>query len=160
MLMKVFYQRAETDEEFRRKLKGRQKILMLVGLLGVAAVIAGIFLGNMDLESHRYSFLSGFYVGAGAGVLAVCIVGSIRIRRVMKDGKRLRSERIKESDERNIDIIRKSGSMAGFVFVYLSCAVMLAAGFFSMEVFWTIWCSLVGYFLIFWGVNGYYKRKG
>lgn len=160
MLMRsVLFRTAKTDEEFREKLKARRKLAIPVIVLGLAAVIAGIIAGIVFDESHQGSFLGGMYTGVGAAMTAAGIVRIVRINKTLKDEKRLRTERIEESDERKKEIATRSSSTAGFVMLYVCFAGLLIAGFFSMAVYWTLWCVIVGYFLCFLLLNLYFEKK-
>ena len=43
--------------------------------------------------------------------------------------------------------------------VYVIGAALLVAGFFSMEVFWTLWAVIVGQFLILMGARTYFEKQ-
>ena len=160
MLIKsVLFQGANTDAEFREKLKARRRLMIPVIVLGLAAVIAGIIAGLVFGESQKGSFLGGMYTGAGAAITAAAIVVIVRINKTLKDEKRLRRERIEESDERKKEIATRSSSMAGFIMLYVCFAGILIAGFFSMAVYWTLWCVMVGYFLCFLLLNLYFEKR-
>ena len=160
MLIKsVLFQGAKTDEEYREKLKIRRNLMIPVIVLGVAAVIAGIVAGIVFGESSQGSFLGGMYTGAGAALIAAGIVMIIRVNQVLKDEKKLHRGRIEESDERKKEITTRASSMAGFVMLYVCFAGLLVAGFFSMAVYWTLWCVIVGYFLCFLLLNLYFEKR-
>ena len=159
MFIRAMLQGANTDEEYRRKLEGRQKLSWVTMLMGIAAIIAGIIMLRVMPDSYRTGFLFGLYCGVGASVIVVDIISLIKVRRIMKDETLLRRERIKESDERKKEIARKAAATAMMVFVYILFAALIVSGFFSMEVFWTLWGSLIAYFLIFIGFKTYYTKK-
>ncbi|HJA67142.1 hypothetical protein B5F07_10505 [Lachnoclostridium sp. An169] len=159
LIRSMLFHGAKTDEEFREKLKARRRLMIPFIVLGLAAVIAGIIAGIVFEDSQQGSFLGGMYTGAGAAVTAAAIVAIIRINKTLKDEKRLHRQRIEESDERRNDIVTRSSSMAGFVMLYVCFAGLLIAGFFSMAVYWTLWCVMVGYFLCFVLLNLYFEKK-
>lgn len=159
MFIKAMLRGANTDEEYRRKLKSRQKLSWATLLMGIAAVIAGIIMLRVMPDSYRTGFLSGLYCGVGASVIVVDIISLIKVRKLLKDETLLHRERIKESDERKNEIARKAAATAMMVFVYILFGALIVSGFFSMEVFWTLWGSLIAYFLIFMVVKMYYTKK-
>lgn len=159
MFIKMMLQGANTDEEYRRKLESRQKLSWVTLLMGIAAVIAGIIMLRVMPDSHRTAFLSGLYCGVGAGVIVADIVSLLKVRKMLRDDMMLHRERIKESDERKNEIAKRTAATAMMVFVYILFAALIVSGFFSMEVFWTLWGSLIAYFLIFIGFKTYYTKK-
>lgn len=157
MLKRFLFTGAKTDDEYREKLYGRRIRSVMTALLGVMSIVAGIAIGQG--ETFRADFLSGVYCGVGGSVLFASVVGIIKTSRLLRDTVKLRRERIKEGDERNEQIAGKAYKTAGFIFLYVCMAVLLAAGFLSMEVFWTIWCVIMGYSIIVFLLLLYYKRK-
>lgn len=155
----MMLQGANTDEEYRRKLESRQKLSWVTLIMGIAAVIAGIIMLRVMSDSHRTAFLSGLYCGVGAGVIVADIVSLLKVRKMLRDDTMLHRERIKESDERKNEIAKRTAATAMTVFVYVLFAALIVSGFFSMEVFWTLWGSLIAYFLIFIGFKTYYTKK-
>ncbi len=159
MFIKMMLQGANTDEEYRRKLESRQKLSWATLLMGIAAVIAGIIMLRVMPDSYRTGFLSGLYCGVGVSVIVVDLISLIKVRKILKDNTLLHRERIKESDERKNEIARRAAARGVTVFVYILFAALIVSGFFSMEVFWTLWGSLIAYFLIFIGFKTYYTKK-
>ena len=159
MLMKMIATGAGTDEEYRKKLIGRIRLADLGIFLGLAATFEGAFMDKVLPETHQTSFLSCVYLGAGTAVALACGFYAVKMRRLLQDEKRLRSERIKESDERNKEIGKKATTAAMLINVYVIGAALLVAGFFSMEVFWTLWAVIVGQFLILMGARTYFEKQ-
>lgn len=159
MLIQALFRNAKTDEEYRDSLKKKQAVMGLVIVLGAGALAAGLLVDRLVEESHRASFLSGVYTGAGTALIVAAVVMIIRMQKVKKDEKLLRRERIKAGDEREMEIVKKAGATAGFVVSYLGFAGMLVLGFFSMAAFWTLWCTVIAYFVIWMILIVYYKRK-
>ena len=159
MFIRMMLQGANTDEEYRRKLEDRQKLSWVTLLMGSAAVIAGIIMLRVMPDSYRTGFLSGLYCGVGASVIVADIISLIKVRKLLKDEALLHRERIKESDERKNEIAKKAAATAVTVFIFILFATLIVSGFFSMEVFWTLWGSLIAYFLIFIGFKTYYAKK-
>ncbi|HJA07034.1 MAG TPA: hypothetical protein H9798_07850 [Candidatus Mediterraneibacter pullicola] len=159
MLLKMMMQEAKTDGEFRKKLEIRIKMTWVSVLMGVVAVVSGVAMMMLGADEHRTAFLSGVYCGIGTVAIVGGIISVVRTHRMLNDEKLLRSERIKESDERENAICKNAASSAGTALVYLMFAALIVAGFFSMTVFWTLWGTLIGYFLILKGMKVYYQKK-
>lgn len=158
MLVKALWKGAKTDEEYREVLKRRKNFIFVLMLAGAAAIGVSICLG-LGLFGKEEDFLSGLYMGMGCGILAGSVMGLIKIGRTLRDEKKLRQKRLEESDERNIQVTQKAYYMAGICVMTIGYMVFLFAGFFSMEVFWTVWSLLMLYFLLFAVCKKIYNKK-
>ena len=146
MWFKSMWEPAKTDEEYREKLRKRKKFTPVLIILGAAAIVVSMYL--LQCKEDR-DFVAGLYMGIGCGVLAVSIVWFLKIRSLLKDEKKLRVKRLKESDERNIQVTLKAHYTAGLLLILTGYTVLLVSGFFSMEVFWTVWVTIMLYFALF-----------
>lgn len=130
--------KANTDEKYRVYIQKRQKLWMVLALLGIITLGVGILCG-MNVIGKQESFLSGLYSGVGGGMLAVAIGRAMKDRKLLKNSRVLHSERLKAQDERLIAVGEKSQSMSGFIAFGFAYAGLLVSGFFNMTVFWTLW---------------------
>lgn len=146
MLFKAVWGSANTDEEYREKLKSRRRLIPVMAIAGAAAIVVSQFLLQQGDEK---AFAAGLYMGIGCGILAVSIVWFFKIRGILRDEKKLREKRLKERDERNIQVTLKAHYTAGMLVILAGYVTMLVAGFFSMEVFWTVWVMVMLYFVLF-----------
>lgn len=158
MLVKALWKGAKTDEEYRDVLKKRRYVVFVMMAAGAAAIGVSICLG-LGVFGKEEDFLSGLYMGMGCGILAGSIMSLIKIRKTLQDEKMLRQKRLEESDERNIQVTQKAYYMAGICVMTVGYLVFLFAGFFSMEVFWTVWLLLMLYFLLFFVCRKIYDKK-
>lgn len=156
MILKTMWGIANTDEEYRAILKRREHFIPLLLFAGAAAIVVSFFLLRSGEEK---AFLSGLYMGIGCGMLGAGAIWLLKIRSMLRDGKKLREKRLKEFDERNIQVINKAHNTAGVLLVMTGYAVLLAAGFFSMEVFWTVWAFIMVYFVFFLVSRVIYEKK-
>lgn len=155
MWFKSMWEPAKTDEEYKAVLKMRRKVLLVPAIAGAVSIAASIFL----LKSGAREFLAGLYMGLGCGILAAAAVCFLRIRSILKDEEKIRTHRLKETDERNIQVTLKAHNTAGVMLIMTGYAILLASGFFSMEVFWTVWALLMLYFAFFIIGRMVYERK-
>ena len=158
MLMKSVFQGAGTDEEFRRQLEARKRVTLASAVLGAAAVLSGILMIFLMPDAEQTFFLAGVYCGVGAAAVVLSVKFLLKMKKMLRDESLLRRERIKAGDERNSEIGKKAVSASVTVFMFAMLAALLAAGFFSMEVFWTLWAVTVGYGLLIKLLELYYKR--
>ena len=100
-------------------------------------------------SGEEKEFLSGLYMGLGCGILGAGAGWFLRIRSLLKDEKKLRMKRLQEYDERNVQLNLKAHNTAGVLLIITGYVIMLVAGFFSMEVFWTVWALVMLYFALF-----------
>lgn len=155
MWFRSIWEPAKTDEEFADVLRKRRNFIPVMAMAGAAAIAASTFL----LRSEERAFLAGLYMGLGCSLLAVCVVWFLKIRSILKDEKKIRMRRLKEADERNIQVTMKAHYTAGALLIAVGYAVLLVAGFFSMEVFWTVWTFVMLYFVLFVIGRVFYERK-
>ncbi len=156
MWFKSMWEPAKTDEEYRIVLKKRRKFIPVLILLGALSIVVSMFLLQMEDEK---AFVSGLYMGLGCGILAVSVVWFVRLRNLLKDEKKLRMKRLKETDERNIQVTLKAHYTAGVLLILTGYVIMLVSGFFSMEVFWTVWGLIMLYFILFIAGRLVYEKK-
>lgn len=159
MLIKAVFQGAKTDEEFKEKLEARKKVTGLVIAMGAAGIICGILMVCLLPDTHQNVFMAGVYCGVGAAAVVMAIKTLRNIGKMLKDSTILRRERIKEGDERSAEIGRLASGQASLIFLFTMMIALLISGFFSMEVFWTLWCATVGYSVICKLSENYYKKK-
>ena len=115
-----------TDEDYLRVLRRQKRLfigMMILGIITFAVAALAEFLSwDISLDSHSL----GFYSGAGTGMTFGSAVFLLRLRKAMRDPKALREARIKATDERTLDISRRSLAAAGYallIAVYLACLI-------------------------------------
>ncbi len=146
---------ANTDEEYREILKRRIKFIPVLILGGAASIAVSVILMQSGEEK---GFLAGLYMGIGCGLLGASTIQFLRIRSILRDEKKLRMKRLQEYDERNVQLNLKAHNTAGTLLIVIGYVLMLVAGFFSMEVFWTVWVLVMLYFILFIAVRMIYDR--
>lgn len=158
MITNMIFKGAKTDEEYAAVLRKRKVLFVILIFAGLVAVVLGIVLGA-HMTNRNVSFLSGLYCGIGAGMIAEGIINIIKMNRILKDAGKIRAKRMKENDERNIMIKQKAFSSAGIMVAVVAYAVLLISGFFSMEVFWSVWGVYILFFILFLAFYIYYNKK-
>ena len=123
-----------TDEGYRRVLRRRQQLfwgMLVIGAVTCAVAAMAEFLDwNVALSSRSL----GFYTGAGTGLMFGAGVFLIRLRRTLRDPKRLRKARIAATDERTLDISRRALAAAGYILLLAVYLVGLIGGLFYPEM--------------------------
>ncbi|MBA4700437.1 MAG: hypothetical protein H2212_13505 [Ruminococcus sp.] len=158
MLIRALEQGAKTDEEYRHKMISGIKIDIVVCAVGIATIVVAVLwaiIGN----GLRGSFLSGVFAGTGAAILFFGIKHIWKAKKLIKDEKLLRAERLKASDERNHMITQKSMYWSGIIVAGICYIVMLVSGFFNMAVFWSTWAVVMVYSVLSVILKKYYEKK-
>lgn len=144
MLIQMLGQGAKTDEEYRTKLISgirRDGLLCVLGVVTIIVALAWMTTGN----GVNQSFLSGVFTGTGAVMVLFSLKHIVKTRRMLKNEKLLRAERLKKSDERNHMISEKAMCWAGMITMGVCYGAMLVSGFFNMAVFWSAWGAVMVY---------------
>lgn len=149
---------AKTDEEYRGILKGRIRLWILLGLVGMITLMVGIISG-LGAVGHQSSFLSGLYTGIGFAFLAISIARIIRTKKILKDDSKIRQMRLKAQDERTILISQKALSMAAVVLLVAMYIGMLVMGFINLTVFWILWSMIMCFMAAYLLARVYYEKK-
>lgn len=109
------------DDDYRKVVKTKIKFSIVIIVLGMAAFIITMFsqpIFGISQESHQVSF----YNGIGFGLIAGGIILLIKFGRLIKNKRKLRESRIKNTDERIQSISNKALLSAGvilFAAIYL-----------------------------------------
>lgn len=137
---------SKNDAEYRKSLKVRMRIMGALFIIGIATFFTGLFAeysDNITLDSH----MLGFYSGIGAGIAGAALVLFIRCYRLIRNDELLKKTRIKNSDERILEITRRAQAVAGFVLLMSIYAICLIGGLFY-PILIKILLGLAGIFLL------------
>lgn len=138
--------RARNNEEYRAVLKKRQVRLYLFILAGAATAGISLFVHfctRIGLSEYRL----GFLLGMGIGLMLGGLLGLLQIRRKLTDEEKLKESRLKETDERELEVaslaLRGTARlMLGVLYVLL----VLGGLFADDELLWTCY-GLIAVFL-------------
>lgn len=158
MLIEDLVQGAKTDEEYRDKMISRIKIDIAVCAAGIVTIVVAV-LWAIRGDGVRENFLSGVFAGTGAAFLLFGVRHILKVKKLIKDEKLLRAERLKVSDERNHMITQKSMYLSGIIVAGICYIVMLVSGFFNMAVFWSTWGVVLVYSVLSVILRKYYEKK-
>ena len=154
-------------ESYREKLK-LQNVVFAIGCVALALFSALGFLGEAGVvklapsvgDGHWQSRWRGFISGASIGILAVLLLtGLIRNLRALKDEKKLKKLYIKESDERQAQIVAKALCEAMRATLILGLAAVIVAGYFSMTVSLTLLVTVLLVSLMTLAFKLYFGKK-
>lgn len=150
-------QQFHNDEEYKKFLQARSRMLLLLSLFGVLLITAvnlAVSMKIVVLSDH----MAGFFTGAGSGLVGAGLVIFIRNRRIMNNPKLLRKLRIKSSDERNLANANKALRITAFS-QFLAGAVLTLFGMLIDPVLTTAGTVLIYLFVIVYAVSYYILDK-
>lgn len=151
--------RAKNNEEYRQVLKKRRSrfwLFILAGLATEAVSLFAYFCAGIEISEYRM----GFLLGLGAGMALGGLIGILKIRRRMADEEKLKECRLKETDERELEIdslaLRGTArSLLGVLYVLLVLGGVLA----NDMLLWLSWGLILIYLLSFALLRKYYESK-
>lgn len=150
--------KARNNEEYKEVLKKRLVRVRLTCLAGLL-VIAGVAVLTCLLPGKVDDYHQGVTYGMGTGLILGSIVAMLRIRKTLTNEEKLKTQRLKETDEREIEI----SNMAIKQTAKLLLAVLYLSMVFGALVSEKLLCIsslLIGIFLLSYiGFQRYYENK-
>ena len=138
--------KAKNNEEYRAVLKKRQVVLCLYILAGVATESLVLFL-NFCTDMIFAEYRLGYLLGLGAGLIFGGAVGLVRIRRRMASEEKLKEFRLKETDERELEVDSLAYRATARLLLVALYVLLIAAGMFEREELMYVCFGLVALFL-------------
>ena len=139
--------KARNNEEYRAVLKKCRIKMCLCILAGMATVGISLFVHfctRIELSDYRL----GFLLGMGSGLALGGAVGLWKIRRRLADEEKLKECRLKETDERELEVASLAlRGAARLVLGALYVLLVLGGLFKNDELMWVCW-GLIGIFLL------------
>ena len=153
-------------ESYREKLK-LQNVVFAIGCVALALFSVLGFLGEAGVvklapsvgDGHWQSRWRGFISGASFGILVLLLTGLIRNLRALEEEKKLKKLYIKESDERQAQIVAKALCEAMRATLILGLAAVIVAGYFSMTVSLTLLVTVLLVSLMTLAFKLYFGKK-
>ena len=136
--------KATNNEEFRKQLQAKNKCLLGLILLGIAAYYME-FSGKMKVDDY----MLGVYCGIGVGLICSGIVFLIRNKRLMKDEEKLKEARLQVTDERNIEIGSRALRMAAFVLLIVMYFAFLFGGLYDPMISKLMSCMICLFLIVY-----------
>lgn len=116
-----------TDDDYKKCLKKKMVAYKVLLLLGLVTIVTFQFAEEW-FQITLPGFMMGFYSGIGAGLIGVSIALTLKTRRIVRSPEALRKYRIKNTDERNMNISGKSMRIAIFILLITMYLVMIIGG--------------------------------
>jgi hypothetical protein len=120
-----------TANNFRR----RRAAFIIMGILMLVVGAGGLTLMAIFGLAESDGLISGFYSGAGAGLVIAGIIFIIRYGFILNNPEKRKKEEIDAKDERNRFIVMKSGYIAFFAVMAIQFVGLMAAGIIDAAAF-------------------------
>lgn len=150
--------KARNNEEFRavlRKRELRMWFLFAVGLLTAALGLACWFVFGEQTDDYRVGLITGFGVGLGLGA----VVAVWKIRKIMSNEERLKEERLKETDEREIEVNNQALQATAKLLLLVLYILMIVGAMFMEELLGVCWFLIAVFLLSYTLFHKHYERK-
>lgn len=149
---------ARTNEEYKKVVKFRMKLMIGMAVIGILTAALG-FSGEFYWHAEINDKMLGIYSGFGSGLFAAGIILYIKNRLLLKNDEKLKASRLSNTDERIREISNKAFRTATYIMLIVLYLVMLIGGLFypvMVEFLAFIVCSFtLAYFISF----KYYNTK-
>lgn len=142
---------AQTNEEYREIIKSRMWIWVSFTVLGCITLAAALF-GSQLFQVGINGRMKAFYCGVGTGFVFGGIVMWIKGKRLLGDEEKLKEERLRDTDERQVEIGNKAviaSTKALLAALYLICCI----GGLFYPIMLKILCGLVLVFVVAYTVS-------
>ena len=139
--------KAKNNEEYRAVLKKRQVALGLFILAGLATeglILFLYFIARIRIGEYQM----GYLLGLGAGLMLGGVVGVVRIHRRMADEEKLKEFRLKETDERELEVDSLALRATAKTLLIALYVILIIAGVFDREELVHVCLGLVAFFLL------------
>ncbi len=134
-MMKIFLAcSARNNEEYRKVLRTRMNLMLFVFIMGLTTLCLALFFEPVFAVTTG-DFVKGVYTGIGTGLMVAAAFARYKIKWILSDDGKIKSYRLKDTDERRLEIRQKAITTSAFIFVFVLYAVVLIAGFFYPILF-------------------------
>lgn len=128
---------AKTNEEYKKVIKSRMKIMTAIIIIGLITAAFG-FGSKFYFKTSVSDRILGLYSGIGVGLLAAGIILWIKNKLLLNDDQKLKESRLNNTDERIREIGNRSFRTAAYVMIIALYAIALIGGIFYPVLFVTL----------------------
>lgn len=138
--------KANNNEEYKKVLKSRMNLLLLMFVIGGITMAAALVVKNTGGASISERML-GVYTGVGTGLMAAAAILWAKNKRILGNEEKLRQSRLSNTDERIHEISNHAFRAAGIVLLIAIYVAGLIGGLFYPVLVSLLLC-LVCVFLV------------
>lgn len=121
--------KANNNEEYKKDVKARMKIMIIIFAIGSITLITSLLAKNMQSVAVSRQMLS-VYSGVGTGLIVASAVLWIKNKIILADDEKLKKSRLESTDERIREISNKAFKAAGTVLIFALYVTGLIGGLF------------------------------
>lgn len=137
---------AKNNEEYRAVLRGRLRYLWVMLVAGIVTAISGLLLFLIDILALP-SYQLGMMCGIGLGLALGSTMGIIRLKSRLSSEERLKESRLKETDERELEVNSKALRATARLILASLYVIMFVGGLFS-QLIMLVCCLFIAIFLV------------
>ena len=142
----LYHCTARTNEEYKAELKKRQRLMIVLLLLGILTLaVMAILLVTQPETTDSYT--TGFFCGAGTGLVLGAILCIRKLHKTMNDEAALKEARLTETDEREQAISAKAVQMTLKILLLSLYLFLLLCSFVTIKTV-TVLSLLVAIFFL------------
>ena len=144
-------------EEFKKSVRAQNKIFIGLGLLGLFTLSASLvasFTPYLSISERAKGFLCGF----GSSIIVISILLLIRNRKLLNDEAKLKEERLKMNDERNIMVNTLALKNACLILVAFLYIALIVGIFISRAMSICLFMSIMVFFIAYLGFRHYFSK--
>lgn len=150
--------KAKNNEEYRLVLKKRQRRYWYLFCAGLLTAALGAVLEAIP-EERISGRQTAFVLGLGSGLCLGSALIIWNIRRVMKNEDQLKERRLKEVDEREIEVRSRALQAAAKALMVMLYVLSIIGGLFVRELTWVCGLLIFGFLVSFALFQKYYGKK-
>lgn len=141
-------------KEFRKKYENKFKISIFKCL-----TMPIVFFTAQFLVKGGSEFSQGLVTGVFSALMVTAIFSLVSTYVILHNEEQLKKRYIEETDERNIEIAKKTMQTSSLISLYLTVIAVIVSGFISEVVSITLAIDMIVGVIITVAVGTYYKKK-
>ncbi len=141
-------------EEFRKKYEKRFWMNTIM-----CCVLPIIFFAMRFFIKDISDFSQGLVTGLFSALMVTAVFSFVSTYAILHNEEQLKKRYIEETDERNIEISKKTMQTSSLISLYLTAIAVIVSGFFSEVVSITLAIDIMVGAIITVAVGTYYKKK-
>ncbi|MBR6580984.1 MAG: hypothetical protein IKK66_06765 [Ruminococcus sp.] len=141
-------------KEFRKKYENKFKISIFKCL-----TMPIVFFTVQFLVKGGSEFSQGLVTGVFSALMVTAIFSLVSTYVILHNEEQLKKRYIEETDERNIEIAKKTMQTSSLISLYLTAIAVIISGFISEVVSITLAIDMIVGVIITVAVGTYYKKK-
>ena len=149
---------AKTNEEYKRVIKNRMKVMIAIIIIGIITAAVG-FGAEFYLKVSINERMMGVYSGIGVGLFVIGLILLIKNKFLLNNDEKLKESRLNNTDERIQEIGNKAFRAASYVMLAALYGTALIGGLFYPVLIETLMFIVCAFLLTYIIAFKYYNNK-